>query len=105
MKSLILSLCSLVLLLVIVSCGTTVKVSDDYDKSVNFSGYKTFGIYDLKTKVGQVNPLNVDRITNSIKAEMTSKGFTESATPDLMVNAVAIVKDKTSVSASSNYYG
>jgi stage V sporulation protein SpoVS len=90
--------------MIFISCGTTVKVSNDYDKAVDFSGYKTFGVYDVKAK-NQVSSLNADRITNSIKAEMIAKGFTESATPDLMVNPVTIMKDKVSVSSNTNYYG
>ena len=89
----------------IYSCSPTVKVTTDYDHSANFSEYKTFAVYDLKAQQGQVNQLNVDRVTNAIRAEMIAKGFTESANPDLRVNAVSILKNKTSVSADTNFYG
>ena len=37
---------------------------------------------------------------------MTKRGFTESeSSPDLLVNSVAIFKDRTSVTANTNYYG
>ena len=78
----------------IYSCSPTVKVTTDYDHAANFSEYKTFAVYDLKAQQGQVNQLNVDRVTNAIRAEMIAKGFTESANPDLRVNAVSILKNK-----------
>lgn len=87
------------------SCSPTVKVTSDYDHSANFSQYKTFAVYDLKAQEGQVNQLNVDRVTNAIRNEMLAKGFTESDNPDLKVNAVSILKNKTSVSSNTNFYG
>ncbi|MCI9846371.1 DUF4136 domain-containing protein [Flavobacterium pectinovorum] len=89
------------------SCSPTVNVTRDYDYAVNFSEFKTFTVYDLKAQEGQVNELNADRITKAIRAEMIAKGFTESTTnPDLKVNAVSILKNKTSVTANSYYdYG
>jgi len=92
--------------LMLASCGTTVNVSSDYDRANNFSGYKTFSVYDLKTKEGQVSSLNAERIVKAIRAEMTKKGFTESSSnPDLQVNAMTFLKDKQSVTANTNYYG
>ena len=95
----------LTILMINVSCSSSLKVTTDYDKSVNFSNFKTFSIYNIKTK-GSVSQLNADRIANAIRNEMTKKGFTEVGTDaDLMVNAVTILKDKQSVSATTNYYG
>lgn len=94
------------LLVLLYSCSPTVNVTTDYDHSANFSEYKTFAVYDLKAQEGQVNQLNVDRVTNAIRSEMIAKGFTESASnPDLKVNAVSILKNKQSVTADTNFYG
>ncbi len=87
------------------SCSPTVKVTNDYDHAINFSEYKTFAVYDLKAQQGQVNQLNVDRVAKAIRNEMLAKGFTESSNPDLKVNAVSILKNKTSVSANTDFYG
>lgn len=88
------------------SCSPTVKVTTDYDHAANFGEYKTFAVYDLKAQEGQVNQLNVDRVTKAIRAEMTAKGFIESSSnPDLKVNAVSILKNKTQVTADTNFYG
>jgi hypothetical protein len=91
---------------IIVSCGPTVKVTSDYDRSANFSAYKTFSVYHLATTLN-VNELNAERIWNSIRNEMIKKGYTESnKNPDLLINAFSVLKDKKYVSASNNYgYG
>nr|WP_294784696.1 DUF4136 domain-containing protein [uncultured Flavobacterium sp.] len=100
-----LRLIPLLFLGLIYSCSPTVKVTTDYDHSANFESYKTFAVYDLKAQEGQVNQLNVDRVTNAIRNEMLAKGFTESSNPDLKVNAVSILKNRTSTTASTDFYG
>ncbi|WP_456313822.1 DUF4136 domain-containing protein [Pseudomonas shirazensis] len=88
------------------SCSPTVNVTSDYDHAANFGEFKTFAVYDLKAQEGQVNQLNVDRVTNAIRSEMIAKGFTEtSSNPDLKVNAVTILKNRQSVTANSDFYG
>src|SRR4051812_16042388 len=88
------------------SCSPTVNVTSDYDHAANFGEFRTFAVYDLKAQEGQVNQLNADRVTNAIRSEMTAKGFTETTgNPDLKVNAVSILKNKQSVTASSDFYG
>jgi hypothetical protein len=87
-------------------CSPTVSVTTDYDHAASFGAFKTFAVYDLKAQEGQVNQLNVDRVTNAIRSEMTAKGFTETSNnPDLKVNAVSILKNKTQVTANSDFYG
>src|SRR5687767_3859789 len=87
------------------SCKPTVKVSADYDRSANFSAYKTFGMFYLVTN-RNVSELNEERIWNSIRAEMLKKGYVEdNINPDLLVNAVSVVKNKKYLSASSSFYG
>lgn len=82
------------------SCASTMKVSSDYDKSTNFSAYQSFSVYGLVTTLN-VNQFNAERIVNAIRYEMTKKGLTENnSNPDLVVNAVTILKDKQTVTAS-----
>ena len=103
-KTAINGLLSLITMALLSSCGPSLKISSDYDQSADFTMYRTFSIYDLKTN-GHVNELNKDRIAKYIRAEMTKKGFKETDTrPDLMVNAVTVIKDKRSLVANSSYY-
>jgi hypothetical protein len=88
-----------------VSCSSTLKVTNDFDRNANFSTYKTFSVYSVKT-TGSVSQLNAERIVNAIKADLTSKGFKYlESNGDLTINAITILKDKQSVSTTTNYYG
>lgn len=90
----------------LLSCEPTLKVSNDFDKSVDFKQYKTFWLFEGDSLKNNVSELNRGRIINSIKNEMTKKGFVEDHNnPDVLVNPVAIVKNKVSVSANTDYYG
>lgn len=87
------------------SCGSALKVTNDFDRNANFSNYQTFSVYSVKTS-GSVSQLNADRIINAIKAEMIAKGYSYvESNGDLTLNAITILKDKKSVTASTNYYG
>ena len=100
------SLLCVVSALIIAGCEAPLKVVTDHDKSVNFSGYKTFAIDSLTEREQSVSQLNAHRIIDGIKAAMLSKGFEEtSANPDLRVNAITIMKDRKEVTANTNYYG
>jgi hypothetical protein len=88
-----------------VSCKPTLKVSTDYDRSANFSNYKTFSLYYLVTN-RHVSELNEERIWNSIRMEMIKKGYKENdKNPDIVLNAVSVLKNRKYVSATSNVYG
>ncbi|HRI19806.1 MAG TPA: DUF4136 domain-containing protein [Panacibacter sp.] len=92
--------------LVFFAACSTIKVATDYDRSADFSKYKTFSFYQLVDKSESVSDLNKTRIINAIRAEMIKKGLTEtSSNPDVFVHATTILEDKKSVSSSTNYYG
>jgi hypothetical protein len=94
----------LVAVLITSHCSPSLKVTSDYDKAVNFQQYRTF-VMDTVNSLRSINQLNQNRIFNAVKAEMIKKGFAESATPDLIIRPVVIIKDKQSITASTNYYG
>jgi hypothetical protein len=83
------------------------KVSYDYNKSANFTAFKTYAHKD-GTKVGQ--PLIDDRIVAAIDAELAAKGFQKAeSNPDVfVVYHVAFDKQKdisTYSSGSGGGYG
>ncbi|RAJ06591.1 uncharacterized protein DUF4136 [Chitinophaga skermanii] len=93
------------LMLVIMACGPTLKVSSDVNKNVSFSNYKTYAIYTGK---GMISQLNRDRITNAVIAQMNAKGYTQvndTSSADLLVNANTIAKEGQSVTANTDYFG
>ena len=74
-----------ILLLTMTSCDS-VRVAADYDRSVNFSSYKTFGFFKEGIDKAKVSDLDKRRILRAIETELLAKGFTKSKTPDLLVN-------------------
>src|SRR5215471_12825134 len=102
MKKVTIKMFFLILPVVLVtSCKPTLKVVSDYDKSANFSSYKSFSLYYLLTS-RTVSELNEERIWNYIRAEMVKKGYVENdKNPDLVVNAVSILDNKKYVTADS----
>jgi len=99
--------CFLVLVIIgTQSCEPSLKVSQDYDKSVNFGQFKTFSMYQDINIHDAISQLNQERIINAIKGEMKKKGYQENATsPDVLVNAVAVLQDRVDVTSTTNYYG
>ena len=70
-------------LLMVPALGLAQKVSYDYEKTANFSTFKTYAHKD-GTKVGQ--PLIDDRIVNAIDAQLAAKGLTKvESNPDVVV--------------------
>ena len=79
------------------------KTSYDFDKSADFSKFKTYALKE-GTPVGQ--QLIDDRIVAAIDAAMAAKGLTKSATPDVaVVYHVAFDKQKDISTFSSGYGG
>jgi len=103
MKSLISATALVVLLPALVLAQ---KTSFDYDKTTDFSKYKTYALKD-GTKVGQ--PLIDNRITAAIESELAAKGMTKNAaSPDIVVvYHVAFDKqqDITAYSSGGGGYG
>src|SRR5678816_1499239 len=90
----------------LISCGPSLKVSSDYDKSVNFDQYKTFALYRSDSIHDAISPLNQQRIVSAVKDEMVKKGFQENTSnPDVMVNITAILQNRVAVSSTTDYYG
>jgi hypothetical protein len=105
-KSTVFSLMIAIAFLFVLSCGPSLKVTSDFDRSVDFSQFKTFRIASPDLQHQSVSPLNQQRIVTAISNEMGKKGFKESAEADLEINAVVILENRQSVTASTtNFYG
>ena len=99
------SLIAILLTVAAVSCKPGIKVTSDYLHSTDFSSYKSFSLYYLATS-RNINQLNEERLWQSIRAEMIRKGYVENnQSPDLLVNAISVLKDKKYLSSSSTFYG
>ena len=97
-------LAGLAALLLVPALAMAQKVSYDFDKSADFSTYKTYALKE-GTPVGQ--QLIDDRIVAAIDSQLAAKGFTKAASdPDVVVvYHVAFDKQKDISTFSSGYGG
>ena len=95
------------------ACASTTNIQSDYDRSVDFSQYKTYGYYN---PMGIENPnyssLLGQMFRDAIDAQMLQRGYVKSSNPDFLFNVSARLEDKTKVTTTSDpmmygggYYG
>jgi uncharacterized protein DUF4136 len=79
---------AMIMLMAIPSVAQQVKT--DYDRSANFSQYKTYSWSSVKTK----DPLLVDRIKSAVNSALSAKGLTQvDSGGDLTINAMEITRN------------
>jgi hypothetical protein len=83
------------------------KVTGDYEKSTDFSAYKTYMFVGWQDDSDQVmNDFDKKRLRESIKSEMEARQFElVESDADMAVSLFVVVDEKTSTTAYTNYYG
>ena len=76
---------ALLTLLIISTACSSIKTSFDYDKEVDFTKYKTYAFSEDAVNL-KIDDLNRKRLLTALENQMTLKGFTKSATPDIIVD-------------------
>lgn len=94
---------SLLLLIVIVTSCSSIRVAADYDKGANFSEYKTFAFFKTGIDKAEISDLDKRRILRAIEAELLAKGYTKSQEPDLLVSL--FTKSQQRVDVYNNSWG
>jgi len=113
MRNLLRVTTALITFALITACSTPVKIHSDYDHSIDFSQYKTYGYF---SPMGIENPnyssLMGQMFRDAIDAQMLPKGYVKSDNPDILINVSAKLQDKTKVTTTSDpmmygggYYG
>ena len=92
----------LVLLLVFSSC-TTVRVVTDYDKDANFGNYSNFAFYKPGIDKAQISDLDKKRILRAIDTELSAKGMTKSEKADILVSI--FTKERERINVYNNNFG
>ncbi|QDO92732.1 DUF4136 domain-containing protein [Formosa sediminum] len=96
MKKILKFLPVLVILLLLSSCSS-VKVASDYDKSTTFDQYKTFAFYKTGIDKAEINDIDKRRILHAIEAELTAKGYTKSENPDILISIFTKAREQVNV--------
>ena len=89
-------------LLLFVSCSS-VKVYSDFDRSVDFSNYKTFAYFKPEIDQVKISDLDKKRILKALDFQMSAKGLSKSETPDLLIGFTTKAKEKIYVDISNTY--
>ena len=108
MKNLFRSLLCLSLVLLLSACSSGPSIRSDYDQSVDFSQYKTYGFFSpLGIEGPNYSTIYGSVFREAIAREMDYRGYRQSDNPDLLINVSARLQDKTQVrqTTSPNYYG
>ena len=103
MKKLIQKALPLIVLLIIASSCTSVRVAADYDKNADFNSYKTFAFFKTGIDKAEISDLDKRRILRAIETELLAKGFTKSENPDLLVSI--FTKERQEVNVYNNGFG
>jgi len=100
-------LTSFLVLFFFLSCSS-MKVTSDYDKTVNFSQLKTFIYYGWTEESDQIiNRFDKERIESAFNDEFNKRGITETSdsSGDLVVSLFIVVEQKVSKTAYTSHYG
>lgn len=104
MKSLKITTVLILLAVVMTSCSS-VKVASDYDQQANFSQYNTYAFFKPGIDKAEISDLDKRRILRAIENEMAAKGFTKSESePDVLVSIFTKTKENVNI-YQNNMYG
>jgi hypothetical protein len=104
-KFLQISLTSVMMITLLGACAPSVKVRSDADPSVNLTQYQTYGFFSqMGIEDDNYSNLLGQHFRETIASQMNSRGFTQSATPQLQVNVSIGSKDKVRVNTYQDPY-
>lgn len=102
-----LALLPLLALILFSTACSSVKVTADYDKSANFTQYKTYAFFKDGIDKVQLNDLDKKRILTAIDNELTAKGFVKTDNnPQLLINIFTKAQEQVNITNNTSYpYG
>ncbi|MEZ7499162.1 DUF4136 domain-containing protein [Flavobacterium sp. Arc3] len=93
------------LFLFILGSCSSIKVNSDYDKSVDFSQYKTYAFHKRGIDRVEISGLDKKRILNAIDMELSKKGMTKSDNPDILINIFTKERERVDVNQYNAGWG
>ena len=95
-----------ILLFGLTACSS-IKVTSDYDRAIDFSKYKTFVYYGWTDESDKVlTEFDRNRIESAFATEFLSRGWTlKEDDGDALVSLFIVVDKKTSFTSYTNHYG
>lgn len=95
------------LLIVLLYSCSSLQVTNNYDKDVDFKSFKTFSLYPWdRHNDSVINVYDRQIIENAVKNEMERRGYQYiEKNGELIVSMFVILKNKTDYEAYTNHYG
>jgi hypothetical protein len=93
--------CSILLL----SACSAIKVSTDYDATIDFTKYKTFAFFKPGIVKANISDLDKKRILRAIEFELEAKGMTKSENPEMLVSIFTKSRERVQVDQNNFGYG
>ncbi len=95
------------LIVFILSACSSLDVTNNYDKSVDFKNFSTYSLFPWDTHNDKaINDYDKYTIISSIKDEMESRGYAYvENNGDLIVSLFVVLQNKTSYQAYTTHYG
>jgi hypothetical protein len=92
----------LLLIMIIATSCSSVKVSSDFDKSAGFAAYKTYSFTE-EAKNLPLDDLNKNRIITAVESELGLKGFTKTeSNPDVLIDLKLKGEQKQTATANTS---
>ncbi|AXT20968.1 DUF4136 domain-containing protein [Flavobacteriaceae bacterium AU392] len=86
-----------ILLMVVITSCSSIRVAADYDTNASFEGYKTFAFFKTGIDNAKISDLDKRRILRAIEAELLAKGFIKSENPDILVSIFTKSRERVNV--------
>ena len=94
----------MILLLLLTGCST-MKVAADFSEGTDFSNFRTFQYRESDTTFGDTSPFVHQLIVDAIKGEMIAQGFTEvDSNPDVYVSYYSRVDEQYVINTTQRGY-
>ena len=97
--------CLPILLVFILASCSSVSVYNDFDKSADFTQYKTFAFYKAGVDKVEISDLDKKRVLKAIEAQMLAKGFIKSENPDILINFFTKSREQVDVNSFNSGWG
>lgn len=90
------------MMLVLAGNASAQQVKTDYDRSANFTQYKTYSWEQVKTK----DALDVDRIKSAVNAALAAKGWTQASSGgDVSIVAIEMTQQQQTLNTFYDNFG
>jgi hypothetical protein len=93
----------LLLSVILLSSCSAIRVTSDYDDSIDFSQYRTYAFYKPEIDKAKISDLDKKRILRAIEFELEAKGFVKSSNPDMLVGIFTKSQERVNVNQNNNF--